>query len=103
MCIKQYPDNWVLCLFPSAQQLYLSLTLSSIMQNTFALYKFRIKINCIIMCCSGLFASVFQEIYGTKRVAVFGSFIAVIGLFSSAFSQSIYMLYVTYGFITGLL
>ena len=50
----------------------------------------------------GLVASTLIEKYGDRKVAIVASSLTVTGLLSSLFASNVYVLYLTYGAITGI-
>ena len=55
-----------------------------------------------IMHLTGAIAAPLTKHYGTRIIAVTGSIFSACGMLLSAFSPTIYLLYITYGMLTGL-
>ena len=56
-----------------------------------------------LLCCICPIGSYFITMFGCRKVAIVGSMVAAIGLFTSGLSQSIGVLYMTAGALTGTL
>ncbi len=54
-----------------------------------------------IYVATGLFVAPLIERYGSRRLTRIGSFVAFIGIATGAFAPNIYVLYLTFGLITG--
>ena len=55
----------------------------------------------IFLTLSGIVAGPLIKKFGWRLVTVIGSVISAIGFFASSFSPNVYLLYLTYGGLTG--
>ena len=70
-------------------------------ENKAVVYHISFRLSVSIKTYPGIFSAVFVKKYGSRPIAITGTALASVGVFTSAFANNIETMYFTFGVITG--